>query len=356
MPRLFFKILIVLFFSFTLLDAEQLTDSFRLDAYGNVNITDSKNNQRDSLNFSGGFQGRYQLNDNISMTGQLHLEEAEYSNSLEDYESELKWLYIDYYFINDITFRLGSFQLPVFKASETGDIGYTYTWTESPLRTYGVFGCEDFKGAELLKNFSYENFDFLAQLSFGKSKNELKDGRDRVSEGKVDDLIGLTLKTTHDDFILNIGYLEAKSSISENIDFIGLDTNIDFNMYSLETEIYLDDYTFKAGLTKSELSSIFPDSTKYYSSIEYSYKDLTPYLLYSKENLDFKDSALKNKKIKDTKEQYIERFSLGLRYDYNANIVFKTSFSHERDRLKFNNVNDEKRSDDIFMGTVNVIF
>lgn len=360
MQHIFFKSFIFLFFSSTILQAEQLTDSFRLDGYGNINMTQT-NERRDRLTFSGGFQGRYQFTDRMSVTGQIDLREGRdsnnrMSNSLENYDSDLKWFYFDYYLKDDITLRIGAFQFPVFKSSETGRIGYTYTWTETPFRFYGVFGCDDFEGVEVLKNFSYKDFDFLAQVSYGKSNNELSDGRGESREGDVDNLVGLTLKTTHNDFILNIGYLQAKSTMDTSNQFVPIDSNVNFNMFALESEIYLDDYTLKSGIIKTNLSNIFPESLNYYTSLEYTYSDFTPYILYSRETLEFKKDPPGPFPRKETQKQYREKYSLGLRYDYNANIALKVSYSHEVDVTKYNDFDDNRNSNDTFIGSINVIF
>lgn len=363
MLHIFFKPFLFLLLSFTILQAEQLTDSFRLDGYGNISILKTVNRNSDKLTFSGGVQGRYQITDNMSVTGQMHLREGQnsynqHSNSLEDYDSELKWLYLDYYLGNDITLRAGAFQFPVFKSSETGDIGYTYTWTQNPLGYYGVFGCDDFEGLEVLKNFSYEDFDFLAQLSYGKSKNKLNDGRGNSREGDVDNLIGFTLKTTHEDFILNIGYLQAQSMVDTRNNFVQIDSNIDFNMFALETEIYLDDYTFKSGLIKTNLTNVFPEDLRYYASVEYMYNDFTPYVLYSKEILNFKNTSndLPNIRRIQIKEQSKEKYSLGLRYDYSENIAFKASYTYEKNLTEYDDSINEENTNNVFMGSINVVF
>ncbi|KAB7884826.1 hypothetical protein [Poseidonibacter ostreae] len=359
----FFKIIIFLLFSFIFLKAEQLSDSFRLDGYGNISMNKSKLKNKDKLDFSGGLQGRYQISDNISITGQIHLKEGlnsqgRESNSLSDYDSELKWLYIDYYFKNDITLRAGALQFPVFKSSETGDIGYTYTWTKTPLSFYGVFGCDDFKGIELLKNFSYKDFDFLAQVSYGKSENELSDGRGNTREGDVDNLVGLTLKTTHNNFLLNIGYLQADSTIVTRNNSDIIDSNVDFSMYALESEIYLDNYTLKSGLIKTNLTNVFPEDIKYYTSLEYSFEDFTPYILYSNEILNFKNNSNTSPDLRRviTDKMNIEKYSLGLKYDYSENIVFKTSFTHEKEFLKYIDSEDKRNSNDTFIGSINFVF
>jgi len=361
--KLILKLLTFLIINFTLLNAAQITDSFRFDAYGNINTIHGERNY-DELRLSGGFQGRYKVNDNISITSQIHIKEGKNSkgkpsNSLEDYDTELKWLYLDYDFENDITFRIGAFQFPVFKASQTGDIEYTYTWTNAPLRSYGVFGAADFNGAEILKKFSYKDFDFLAQLSLGESSTQLGSNEGSI-EGNIDSLVGLTLKTYHESFLLNIGYIQANANLYlHRLPFLNkslqkINQSVDLNMIAIESEIYLDEFTLKSGLIKTNLSNIFTEDLNYYSSIEYNYKDITPYFLYSKEI-----AYLKRKEadiITEAGKAYKERFSLGLRYELSDNIALKFSYTHEDSKSKINNLRKFEGSDNIFMGTMNFVF
>lgn len=353
--------LFLFFISCISLKAEQLTDLFRLDGYANIKTYITDKERVDDLQISGGLQGRYQITDSISATGQLHFKEGkkdsdEHSNSLNNYETELKWLYIDYYLQEDITLRVGAFQFPVFKSSETGDIGYTYTWTETPLSFYGVFGCDDFEGGEILKNFSYNDFDFLAQFSFGKSENELSKESGPTLKGDVNNLIGLTLKTSHDLFMLNIGYLEASTTL-QTTDNIIKDSHVDFNMYAIESEIYLDEYTIKSGFIKTELTNVFAEDFNYYSSLEYNYNDFTPYFLYSQENILFKKSDNAGPpSLSKREKQNIEKYSIGLRYDYDVNIVFKVAYTDEFETLEYYDADSQNKSYDTYTWTMNVIF
>lgn len=358
MLKLFIKLFGLLISNFLFLNAMQLNDSFRFDAYGNINMI-STDRKQDKLKLSGGFQGRYQINDYISVTGQMHIKEGKkndgrYSNSLEDYDTELKWLYVDYAFKNDITFRVGAFQFPVFKASQTGDIEYTYTWARAPLRTYGVFGADDFKGAELLKKFSYEDFDFLAQLSVGESSTKLETGRGQSMKGDIDSLIGLTLKTSHESFILNLGYLQAKANIDMRNQPIEISPDVDFNLISIESEIYMDDFTLKSGLLKSNLTNVFPEDLNYYTSLEYSFGDFTPYILYSNETIYVKSKEID--KILKKGKAFNKKYSIGTRYDLNNNVALKFSYTHEVSSINIKDFRNIKDSTNIFFGTINFVF
>lgn len=356
--KLLFRLLGLLITNFVFLNAIQINDSFRFDAYGNINMISSEKN-KDNIKLSGGFQGRYQINDNISVTGQVHIKEKQNniqqgSHSLENYNTKLKWLYFDYAFKNDITLRVGAFQFPVFKSSQTGDIEYAYTWTNAPLRSYGVFGASDFRGAEVLKKFAYKDFDFLAQLSFGKSTTRLEDGRGYSMKGEVDSLIALTLKTSHELFILNVGYLQAEAYLNTQNQPIQFNPNVDFNMIAIESEIYMNDFTLKSGLIKSDLTNVFPEDLNYYTSLEYNYKDITPYILYSNETINFKSKKVEEIAKRDN--AYNRKYSIGTRYDYNNNVAFKFSYTHEISNIKIADFEERKHSSDTFFGTINVVF
>lgn len=333
--------------------AEQITENLRLDAYANIQT--NINEKEDSFQLSGGLQTRYQINHNLSATAQLYISEGEndkemHSNSLKNYNVEIKWLYLAYYLGYDFSVRVGKFQFPVFKSSETGTIGYTYTSTTTPLNYYGAFGCNDFKGLELLKRFTLGELDILTQLSIGKSENELYGKDNSTLTGTVNSLSALTLKTSNDFMLLNIGYLEAKS----DLDHLNI-SSVNIKMHALETEIYNDTFTLKAGIIQSKLSYIFPDELRYYSSLEYNYEQFTPYILYSNEIFDYTDTEKIKAPTSDQERSFIKKYSIGTRYDLDTNIALKLSYTHTIN-LYENTNNTIQENDDTIIGTINVIF
>ena len=351
--KFFLKTPLLFAFLASTIYAEQITEDLRLDAYANIQA--NNNEKEDSLQLSGGLQTRYQIAQNLSATAQVYISEGKNdkemdSNSVKDYDVETKWLYLAYYLGYDFSLRVGKFQFPVFKSSETGTIGYTYTSTTTPFNNYGAFGCDDFKGAELLKRFSFGDLDILTQLSVGESHNELYGRDNSILTGTVDSLSAFTLKTSNDFMILNIGYLTAKSNLKN--DSIA-DVNI--KMYAFETEIYKDAFILKAGVIKSKLSYIFPDELRYYSSIEYNYEQFTPYILYSNEIFDYTqtDNILGSKNTQE--ESSTKKYSVGIRYDLNTNIALKLSYTHTINL--FENIhNTLQEKDNTMIGTINVIF
>lgn len=335
--------------------ANNLNEALRINGYGNFYITssDDEHTQDDEkyINTSGGIQATYQITNEISTTAQVYFHENDNNNRNDSFELEAKWLYIDYYLGNDFTLRAGLFQFPIFKSAETGTIGYTMTWSETPMESYGANGYEDFTGIELLKKYFFKDFEFLIQLSYGVSKNDLPNvASGNTIEGETDSLVGITLKTTYDWINFNIGYLQATSELTDSPTQTD---EVDFYMYAFEGQADLENFSLKAGYIYVNVSDAFPNELRYYSSLEYSYKNFTPYAYYSRENYELKDSEY-GPGISFT-ERYSEKYSIGTRYDYNQNVAFKLSFQKKINTIVSSN-KKEDTSENIYKAMINVIF
>jgi hypothetical protein len=331
------------------LGAVELSDSLRINGYANFNtLTSDSEATQDAekyLDTSGGIQARYQVANPISVTTQIYFGENNTNNRNDSFELKAKWFYADYYFGHDLTLRGGLFQFPIFKSAETGTIGYTMTWTETPLEDYGANGYEDFIGAELLQSYFYKDYQFLIQLSYGSSENKLPTNRNNEEvDGQTDSLAGITLKTTAPWWSLNVGYLQATSEVEGN--------EVDFYMYALEGQVDLDAWAFKVGYMNVQLSDIFPDELKYYGSIEYVYGDFTPYMYYARENLYFLDLGNPRDALADVAK---ERYSLGLRYELNEYTALKFSYM-KKVKTSFHPNGEEKEKENIYKAVLNVLF
>ncbi|MDB2405509.1 hypothetical protein N9W00_01065 [Arcobacteraceae bacterium] len=357
--KILIKLLLFILLNNTILQAMQLSESLRLDGYANASLLTTENqNNENKFEITGGFQTRYQITNDLSTTAQVYFEESKNSNSVKEYEADIKWLYLDYYIGGDTTIRGGMFQFPIFEASETGTIGYTTTWTENPLTRYGAFGYDDFNGLELLKKISYDDYDVSIQLSYGNSENELPTHGGDTINGEAEGLKGITVKTSNDWFKLNIGYIEATSDLTlpSGPSSSSTSTSADFYMYAFENQIALDNFSIKSGYIRSKLESIFPDEKRYYTSFEYNEDDFTPYIYYSNDQLIFKsdDNAPPGKTSRSNST--VEKYSIGTRYELNSNTALKVSYSYEKDTNIYDNDTTNEVEYNTLTGTVNVIF
>lgn len=344
----------------TCMHAYDLSDALRINGYANLYTLHTDNEAREEnekyLDTSGGIQARYQLSDDLSLTAQVYFEEQEGTTRNDAFDVEAKWLYADYYLGHDWTFRAGLFQFPIFTASETGTIGYTLTWTETPLDNYGANGYEDFVGVELLKRYFYGDAEFLVQLSYGLSENDLPTNRQgETVEGETDSLVGVTFKSVYDWLSLNVGYLQATSEIS-NFPTGPSTTStekIDFQMIAVEGQVDWNDWSIKSGYMQVWLSEFFPDELKYYASLEYRYQDFTPYIYYAKEAFLFDTSVSGPSNPLD--EIMLNTYSVGTRYDMNDYMAIKFSWQYKVHEHHYTSSNRESR-ENIFKAVINVLF
>ena len=112
------KLIMLFMLSVISLYALDLSEALRVNGYANLyTLSSSEESTNDSekyLDTSGGIQARYQITDDMSATAQIYVHENENNNRNDSYELKAKWLYADYYLGNDLTFRAGLFQFPIF--------------------------------------------------------------------------------------------------------------------------------------------------------------------------------------------------------------------------------------------------
>jgi hypothetical protein len=62
--------------------------------------------------------------------------------------NDLSWLYLKLDPLDNLTFKLGRFEAPLFAISDSRDINYANTWIRPPQEVYGLASFEEVKGGE----------------------------------------------------------------------------------------------------------------------------------------------------------------------------------------------------------------
>lgn len=97
-----------------------------------------------SLNFDQqtliGLQADYQINDNLSVTGQA------VARTGDDKDSGIEWLYLTYSPAKSLRFKLGRQRTPIFNYSEIVDVGFAYPWVSLPQQVYRTFLFPTYEG------------------------------------------------------------------------------------------------------------------------------------------------------------------------------------------------------------------
>ena len=90
----------------------------------------------DTFNFSEeslfALQASGSINERMSATVQI------LARGADDYSPNFEWAYVTYRMTNRATFSAGRFRLPLFKYSDSLDIGYSHHWVSVPQAVYDV--------------------------------------------------------------------------------------------------------------------------------------------------------------------------------------------------------------------------
>lgn len=90
----------------------------------------------DSISFSEeslfALQASGDINDRMSATVQI------LARGEDDYDVDFEWAYLTYRVSNNITATAGRFRLPLFRYSDSLDVGYSYHWVTAPRNVYDI--------------------------------------------------------------------------------------------------------------------------------------------------------------------------------------------------------------------------
>ena len=96
-----------------------------------------------------GLQGTLQLSDKFDVTAQI------VAKADRDWDVDLDWVFFRYRLADDLSFRAGRLRLPFYLFSESADVGFSYPWVSPPTEMY------------LLPLVNYEGVDLLYSASAG---------------------------------------------------------------------------------------------------------------------------------------------------------------------------------------------
>lgn len=105
------------------------------------------------------------INDKVTATSQI------IARGSENYSPEFEWAYLTYKLTEQTSFTAGRFRLPLFRYSDSSDVGYSYHWINAPISVYKVpFNNVDGLRIDFRNHFG--RFEYSSQLAFGRIRNK----------------------------------------------------------------------------------------------------------------------------------------------------------------------------------------
>jgi len=140
-----------------------------------------------------GLQGSAFINDKLSFTGQVVM------LGTQDYEPDLEWAYSKYQFNDALNMRLGILRRPFYANSEILHVGYAYDWIRPPIDVYSVDVryFDDLQGIAFDYYIPFENWDFMADLYYGRGKGSINSRQTNTPNGPNGEKLHYEMDTTY---------------------------------------------------------------------------------------------------------------------------------------------------------------
>ncbi|WP_395339554.1 porin [Ningiella sp. W23] len=127
----------------------------------------------DKVNFSDGslfaLQVSGQVNEKVSATAQI------LSRGADNYSAEFEWAYLTYNIDSNNNLSAGRFRLPLFRYSESLDVGYSYHWITAPRSVYNV-PFNNINGIRFDHTGMMGDWDYAFQISAGEYSESVSGG------------------------------------------------------------------------------------------------------------------------------------------------------------------------------------
>jgi hypothetical protein len=327
----------------------------------------------DNINFSQeslfALQASGNINERMSATVQI------LARGVDDYDPNFEWAYISYRATNSLTLSAGRFRLPLFKYSDSLDIGYSHHWVAVPQAVYDV-PFNNIDGFRLDYSDFVGDWEVNLGSAFGTFENDVSGG---VIKG--DNTYMVNAEISNDWFSLrtvfggtegtfsqpvldatiaqiasvNAGFADFLALDEDSATFIGAGFNIDRFSWFLSGEY-----------TSIEIEDSYtPKDEAMFVTAGIRAGKWTPSLTYSvfegDEVKGVKELAalgepfvtLLTPAVLGINQQFAQKYDVAtatVRYDYAANIALKLEYSKYSDDL------DEQRDASLVRFAINYIF
>jgi len=313
------------------------------------------------------------VNEKITATAQI------VARGDDDFKANFDWAYLTYNATDNTSVSMGRLRMPLFRYSASLDVGYSYHWITAPQSVYDV-PFNNIDGIRVDHSGYSGDWEYNFQVAFGNINNDF------VLAGEIGNLtvdnVGLvTAEITYESWKVRGVYAAGKATFdipAFDVPFAQLaqisaelseglaatqDTGI---FYGATIEYDTLDWFVAAEYTGTEIEdSFYPKETNYYVTAGVRTGKWTPFITYEKSDLN------RDAKYVDGIANFPEPFqlpltqlvvgiqqavksensttSLGVRYDFGANIALKAAVSKNT-----NDITDEK--DTLLRFAVNYVF
>ena len=277
-----------------------------------------------------GIQVFADLMDGLSVTGQIT------GAGGEDFDANIAWAYFTYEFNESFAVLMGRQRMPLFLYSDSLDVGYSYHWIRPPVDAVGV-PVDDYEGIQLRYTSSTDNWDSSFQFYTGSSSAVSP----TLGSFGLDNTAGLVAYTSNGWLQLRATYLLTDAYFNSPLittggmpqnqesavetSFAGIAVHATFDELFVISEYVVIDFDDPLG-GDDTLGDKHRDS--YYVSAGYRVSAFTPHITFSVREVEQSEQSRLLIQTQDTKT---ETWTIGLRWDFHSNAVFKVEYLTKTD-------------------------
>lgn len=353
---------LLLALSLLLAPATQATAEVVLSGFGTLGYAQSNSDNSPYLRGEGGegadSDGTFKVDTRLGIQMDSHFNER-FSATLQgvarqNYEGNFKpkaqWAFIKTQLSDSQSLRLGRMSDPLFRNSQTRDVGYVSTDLRMPQELYNQSNLSYFDGLDYTHHFALGQSDIAARLYTGESKSTFSG----IFVFRLEDIAGFTLDGQGNNTSWRLGYNHASISYSSPTINAAETALSAASGFFPELQVYADDFsdrkrtiqainlgaTVEGDAWSAEAewltikgSGVVPDTNAWYAIARYQFARWTPYAYVasarqtSRRSLPAPSTATLNALIDLLRLAYLpidqDTLALGVRWDFARKFALK---------------------------------
>ena len=297
-------------------------------------------------------QASSDINDRMTATVQI------LARGVNDYDVDFEWAYLTYQATNNTSISAGRFRLPLFRFSDSLDVGYSHHWVSAPRNVYDI-PFNDLDGFRVDYSNFVGNWEFELGAAYGTFKNDVAGGEIEGDNAYIasaeisNDWFSIRgvyggAKTTFDQAELNaiIGIV-AQGSPSF-ADFLAIDEDT-ASYYGVGIEIDRASWFIGAEYTEIDIEESYtPTDKAWYATAGFRAGKWTPSVTYESfegdevkglDQLAQLSAGLQEAYrpiVLGLNGQFAESYdvaTVSIRYEFDTNVALKADYSRYTDAL-----------------------
>jgi hypothetical protein len=326
---------------------EQQQESFHVNGFlttgaalADREVSDQNNSFSDDLSFDTdsivGLQAKFKLSDRADITTQL------VARSADDWDLSAEWAFVSYRFNEQMSVRAGRLRLPIYLFSESVEVGFSYPWVRPPSEVYSL-PINNYEGVDFLYSRNFGDWVSKLQVFAGNSSNDAFQANELFGANITLSSGAWTFRASASDFAFDIDVsafspIEQSELVQDGGSYYNISGMYDDGEWLLLTELSNFD---------ADRANIFRDSDAGYITIGKYMGDWMPHLTIAKTYTTNEPEPYTLFSIpveiipapgappiiinvpisSETLEYTSTSYTLGLRYNLNANTSAKLEWS-----------------------------